>query len=326
MTEVTVGIVSWNTDDLLDQCLGALPAALGDLDAEVVVVDNGSTDRSVEIARRHPGVRVDEVGHNLGYASGMNRALGGSAAPVLIALNPDTEPPPGSLRRLVGHLNERPSVGLVAPRLIEEDGALQHSVHRFPSVRLAAALNLLPVRALRGRLGRRLWVEGTADHLFTGPVDWAIGAVHVMRAEAVGPRPYSERWFMYVEDVDLCWRLRQAGWDIELVGDVEVADVGNASGEQQWGADRTKRWLAATYDWYLTTHGNVATRAYAGMNLIGASTKGLAAAARGRLRRDAAAGQWGRELLDVIPLHARALVRPGSIHVDDAPSPQGRPL
>lgn len=313
MTDVRVGVVSWNTAELLDRCLSTLPAALDGLDAEVVVVDNGSKDNSVALASGHGGVRIDALDRNTGYARAMNRALAGTSADVLVALNSDTEPPAGSIRRLVEHLLAHPDTALVAPRLTYPDGSTQHSVYRFPSVRLAAAVNLLPERALRGRLGQRLWIEGTADHLSSGVVDWAIGAVHVMRASAVGPVPYSVRWFMYVEDLDLCWRLHRGGWQIELLSDVVVAHVGNASGAQQWGDERTAQWMAATYDWYASAHSPSAARAYASLNLVGALAKGAALRAVGR---DSPARQRGRELLRGAPLHVSAVRHPDRVYVD----------
>jgi GT2 family glycosyltransferase len=264
---VRVGIVSWNTAGLLDRCLAALPAALAGLDAEVVVVDNASADDSVARAQAH-GVRVIANDANRGYAVGMNQALAGDAD-VLIACNPDTEPPPGSFTALVETLLADPRRGLVAPRLLESDGTLQHSVHRYPSAGPALALALLPARALRGRLGRRLWIEGSADHTERTDIDWAIGAVHVIRASALaGQAPYDERWFMYVEDVDVCWRLRQAGWRIYLDGRVAVPHVGNVAGAAAWGSSRVRRWQWATYDWVALRQGAARQRLLATVNLL----------------------------------------------------------
>jgi GT2 family glycosyltransferase len=302
MTDVRVGIVSWNTAALLDRCLAALPAALGSLDAEIVVVDNASDDGSADRAAEHAGVVVHRNDENVGYARAMNQALAGTDAPVLVALNPDAGPGPGSVAALVERLRARPRAAIVAPRLVEPDGRLQHSVHRFPSLRLAAAANLVPTPLLRGALGRRLWFEGAADHRRSGPIDWAIGAVHVLRAEATGTRPYSERWFMYAEDLDLCWRVHRAGWDVELDADVEVVHVGNASGAQRWGGERAARYWVASYDWYAAATSPGRARAYAALNLAGSVLKGTWARARGRA--------WGRELLAVAPVHARAVVQP----------------
>jgi GT2 family glycosyltransferase len=240
----------------------------------------------------------------------MNDALAGTQAPVLIALNPDTEPPPGALRALVDRLHAHPRTGLVVPRLLNADGTLQPSVHRFPSTRLAAVANLVPARALRGGLGRRYWIEGAADHRSSEPIDWAYGAVHVLRAEATGPRPYNERWFMYVEDLDLCWRLQREGWVVELAGDVTVPHVGNAAGQQHWGAGREARVWAATYDWAARELGPVAARAYAALNTVGALSRGLAQQSIGRVRHDPAARTTGRHLRAVARVHARGMVSP----------------
>src|SRR5581483_5384640 len=142
MADVRVGIVSWNTGDLLDRCLAAVPAAVAGLDAEIA------------------GVEVIRNETNEGYARGMNRALAGTDAPVLVALNPDTEPPPKSLAALVTSLRDRPRAALVVPRLCNEDGSLQPSVQRFPSLSLAVVSGFVPKRWQRGALGRRWWLEG----------------------------------------------------------------------------------------------------------------------------------------------------------------------
>lgn len=278
--DVRVGIVSFNTASLLDRCLAALPAALEDLRYEVVVVDNDSEDDSAAVAERHAGVTVRRNATNAGYAMAMNDALEGTDAPVLLALNPDTEPPPGSLRALVERLHAHPRTGLVVPRLLNADGTLQPSVHRFPSVSLAAVANLVPARRRRGALGRRYWIEGVADHRGCEPIDWAYGAVHVLRAAAAGARPYNERWFMYVEDLDLCWRLHREGWVVELAGDIAVPHIGNAAGSQHWGSGREARVWTATYDWCARELGPISTRLYASLNAAGAFVRGHRAAAR----------------------------------------------
>lgn len=276
MTDVRVGIVSWNTAELLGRCLRALPEALGELDAEVVVVDNASIDGSVEVAGRNRWVTVVVGTSNEGYARAMNRALSGSSAEVLIALNPDTVPPPGSMAALVTTLRAHPEVALVAPRLVNEDGSLQRSVHRFPSLALAAIIGFVPDALRRGRLGRRWWLEEADPHPYSSvaEVDWAIGAVHCLRAAALaGAAPYSERWFMYAEDMDLCWQLRQRGWGVLLDGNVAVTHVGNAAGAMAWTNRREAVLLATNYDWYRGEHGSGAVRAWAAMNLAATLAK-----------------------------------------------------
>jgi GT2 family glycosyltransferase len=297
--------VSWNTRSLLERCLRSLGDAASGLGIEVVVVDNASDDGSADAARAFPGVRVIENRENVGYARAMNQAL--AEAPrevdVLVALNSDTELPPGSLGALVDRLVEDPGIGLVAPRLVKLDGSTQHSVYRFPSLRLALSVALLPERLQRGWLARRLWLEGRAPHDRSGDVDWPVGAVHVMRASAVGDRPYSERWFMYVEDLDLCWRLARLGWRRSFAADISVVHVGNASGEQAWGDRQVERWLDASYDWFRSERGAVRTIAWGAVNVAGVTLHRQGAPTRLRhmralklaLQGDVSAGRPGSE-------------------------------
>jgi N-acetylglucosaminyl-diphospho-decaprenol L-rhamnosyltransferase len=301
-----VGIVSWNTAELLDRCLASLPDALGDLDATVVVVDNASRDGSFAVAERSPIARAVRNSENDGYARAMNQALAGDAD-VLIALNPDTETPPGSLAKLAHRLLDEPDLGLVVPRLVNPNGSLQHSVYRFPSPRQAAAVLLVPRPLRRRGLGARWWAEGHAPHDRATDIDWAIGAVHVIRAAALAGRPpYAERTFMYVEDLDLCWRLARAGWRRRLEPGVEIAHVGNASGKQAWGDARTERWMAESYEWYRNEFGVAALRRWAAVNTTAVSLQLLAAlpgAALGSTPRRRRA----RELGGMLPLQLRAL-------------------
>lgn len=313
VSDVRVGIVSWNTASLLGTCLEALPAALAGLDAEVVVVDNASSDDSVEVASRPPGVTVVCNETNRGYAVAMNQALAGSDAPVLLALNPDTRPPPGSLARLVDELHAHPRAGLVAPRLVHEDGRVQHSVNRFPTVTVALVVSFLPGRWQRGAIGRR-WALPLApppDH--PGPVDWAIGAVHVIRSAALaGRQPYAERWFMYVEDLELCWWLHRSGWEVRLQPDVVVPHVGNAAGAQAWGGTRSARYWTATYDFLALERGAVRARALAAVNVVGAGWYLLRRLLRGLLPgRTPPRRATVTELAGVVAAHARAVCDPG---------------
>ncbi len=316
---VRVGIVSWNTADLLERCLDSLPAALEGTDASVVVVDNASSDTSVQVALE-AGVELVANEENLGYARAMNRALARADADVLVALNPDTVPPPGSLASLVHRLLAEPDVGLVAPRLVNPDGSLQHSAYTFPSPVQAAAVSLLPGRWQRGRVGRRLWLEGGAPHDTPTDVEWVIGAVHVIRAAAVNPvRPYSERWFMYVEDLDLCWRLARSGWRRRLEADISVPHVGGASAAQAWAGPPRSRWTALSYDWYAESHGTAAMRRWAAVNTAGTAVRSAALAAVGLARpgRKAEAAALARHL----PTHARAVRRRPDLSSPSAPEP-----
>lgn len=319
-----VGIVAWNTDELLDRCLACLPAALGRLDASVVVVDNASSDHTASVVRSHPFAELRPNRANLGYARAMNQALAGQEADVLIALNPDTEPPPGSLETLAHRVMDAPDVGLVAPRLVNPDGSFQHSAYTFPSIGQAVAVSLLPTRLHAGRIGRRYLLEGQDHHRVPADVDWFIGAVHVIRAEAVkGEQPYSERWFMYVEDLELCWRLYQRGWRRRLESDVEVIHVGGASADQAWEMQAAERWMPASYDWFAAAYGPARMHLWAAINATGVMARALGAGASGLMGR----GKVKRPLRRYLPLfrmHAQAVFRRPPADYLSPPPPQRR--
>ena len=311
MPSARIGIVSWNTADLLGRCLDSLVAATEGLDADIVVVDNASSDDSATVAEQRHGVRVIRNSENLGYAKAMNQALldGGDVSKydALIAFNPDAEAPAGSIAVLVERLLADPRAGLVVPRLVNTDGSLQHSAYRFPSVAVTAAVGFVPRRVLARGLGDRMGLEGHSPHDTAGYVDWAIGAVHVIRTSALdGQPPYNERWFMYVEDLDLCWQLHERGWLCRLEPSVEITHVGNAAGSQAWGAARSKRWWDATYDWYELRHGRGAARRWAAINLAAVAAKTARPGLRRVARREIA--PWEQDLINVVPLHAAAVL------------------
>lgn len=313
--------MSWNTAELLDRCLASLPAAADGTDCQVVVVDNASADDSADVVRSHRGATLIANPTNVGYARAMNQALdfstGGARPDALVALNPDTVSSPGALTTLVTRLLDEPDVGLVAPRLVANDGTPQHSVYRFPSPAVAAAAAFVPIRFQGGRLGRRFGLEAAAPIDQVSDIDWAIGAAHVIRPTALGTRNvYNERWFMYAEDLDLCWTLDQTGWRRQLHPDVEVVHLGNAAGRQAWGDERMEQWLPATYDWYRLRRGEAATRRWAAVNTAGT----LWRMAGAELARSKGTGiqEWQRELRPALRHHAAAIVGrgPGSPAVE----------
>ncbi|MEY2433102.1 MAG: hypothetical protein QOC92_2827, partial [Acidimicrobiaceae bacterium] len=156
--------------------------------------------------------------------------------------------------------------------------------------------------------GERFWLHGWSPHDTATDVDWAIGAVHVLRATAVnGAQVYNERWFMYVEDLDLCWQLARAGWRRRFEPDITVTHIGNAAGAQAWGASRRSRWQWATYDWYGLRHGQTARRAYAALNAVGVLVLVAGRVAARLLRRPGRRGVAGRILLRSLPLHVEAI-------------------
>lgn len=200
--------------------------------SEIAVVDNGSRDGSLAaLADADRAVHLLPQGLNLGYGSGANRGITrlGEIDPDLqlfVVCNPDVEVDPGSLTRLVEVLERRPETAVVGPALYWPSGERYPSARSFPSYLTALAHGLIGMfvpdnpwsRRYRGEQRGDLSGGGEADRSGEPPVDWVSGACFVVRRcafESVGG--FDEGYFMYVEDLDLCWRLRKAGWEIRYV-------------------------------------------------------------------------------------------------------------
>jgi GT2 family glycosyltransferase len=199
-------IVSWNTRDLLRDCLRSFqPAAHPEWD--VLVVDNASTDDSVAMVRSEfPAVRLIENAANVGYARANNQGLRTSRAPYALLLNSDTRATADAIQGLIAFLESHPDAGAVGPRLLRSDGTAQP----FAFGGDPTLFYLLRRGALRVIAGRSLhdWASER-----TQSVDWVSGACLMVRRtafEQVGL--LDEDFFMYFEDNDWCLRLRRAGW------------------------------------------------------------------------------------------------------------------
>jgi GT2 family glycosyltransferase len=225
---LSVIIVSFNARADLERCLESLRAAPPTVDYEIIVVDNGSTDGSVEAARRFSGVRVIEAGANLGFARANNVGIRASSGVNLLLLNSDTVVSPGSLDRLLDELGGDPSVAVVGPRLVDGDGRAELSFGGM----------IGPLNELRQkRLARSAAVEQlTRRRQYP---DWVSGAcLLVRRTDAAAVGGLDERFFMYTEDVDFCAAIRALGRRILFTPNVEVVHLRGRSAASAPAATR----------------------------------------------------------------------------------------
>jgi N-acetylglucosaminyl-diphospho-decaprenol L-rhamnosyltransferase len=222
--DVAVVVVTYNSADVVGGLLASLPAALGDLSADVVVVDNGSADSTLAVLRDTAGCTV-VPSTNLGYSAGINRGVKEAAsARTILVLNPDVRLAPGSVPALLAAL-DRPGTGIAVPRVHGVDGRLHHSLRREPSILRAVGLNFTGVPALAEYV--------TRDDEYARPavVDWALGAVLLMSKEcyeAVGG--WDESYFLYSEETDLCLRARDLGYLTRYEPAALATHIGGASG------------------------------------------------------------------------------------------------
>lgn len=209
-----VVIVSYNSGEQLEPCLTSLRAHAG-VPLRVIVVDNASSDRTVAMVReRFPEVEVLENVHNLGFGAACNQGIRKLADGPVLILNPDIVVEPGSLQRMLETLSSDPLVGIVGAALYYPQGDRQASCRTIQTPWLIA-LRRLPLgrwRRFQGALERHLHQDTSEPRVET---DWLLGACMLVRREAMeAVGLFDERYFLYFEDVDWCYRMWAAGWKV----------------------------------------------------------------------------------------------------------------
>ncbi len=209
-----VVVVNYESGSVLAGCVASLQ---GEGPAELVVVDNGSTDGSVrELRQRRPGTAVVDPGRNLGYGAAANRGVAATRSELILVCNPDLSVTPGAINAMVRALDSDPTIAVVGPLIRTPEGQRYPSARQFPSLIDAAGHTMLGQFAAQNPFTRAYQHADLALEVDTvSPVDWVSGACFLVRRSAfeqVGG--FDEQYFMYAEDVDLCWRLGKAGWQV----------------------------------------------------------------------------------------------------------------
>jgi N-acetylglucosaminyl-diphospho-decaprenol L-rhamnosyltransferase len=222
-------IVNFTAGDHLLACVTSLRAEGIE---RIVVVDNASRDGSLEAAcRADPDIEVIRTGANLGLGAGVNR--GAALVPGdLLVVNPDAVVEPGAVKALQAVLEHDPEVGIVGPRIENPDGTLYPSARTFPAMGDAMGHAFVGLVAPRNRYTRRYRMLDW-DHAVAARVDWVSGAAFLARRacfDAVGG--FDEAFFMYAEDVDLCWRAHRAGWAVAYEPAARVVHIQGVSTDQ----------------------------------------------------------------------------------------------
>jgi hypothetical protein len=226
MTEVSAVVVTYNAAPWIERSLSSLRGT----DAEVIVVDNGSTDGTLELVReKFPEARLLEQ-ENRGFGAGNNAGMRAASGRYFLLLNPDAWLTDGALDRLVAFADEHPEAAIVGPRLLNPDGSLQRSVRGFPSPwRIATEYFFLRKLAPRSHALNALFAE-QFDHESVREAEYLFGACLLVRREAVDSvGGFDEDFFLMSEEVDWCYRFRQAGWNVLFYPGAEVFHVVGAS-------------------------------------------------------------------------------------------------
>ncbi len=246
--ELSIVIVNYKTKGLLKQCLRGIADCRLTFDHEVIVVDNNSGDGSVEmVGRQFPTVTLINSPVNVGFAAGMNLGFRRAAGRFIMTLNTDVAVFSGAIEALKNHLERHPRTGLAVPKLINPDGSTQLSTFLFPTF-WVALWRRTPIGRLPGpRRSLRRFLMADWSHNDVRPVGWALGGALFLRRAALDQVGlFDERFFLFLEDVDLCRRFWEHGWSVEFVPAAEMvhyhqrpsAEVGGRGGIFSYPARR----------------------------------------------------------------------------------------
>jgi GT2 family glycosyltransferase len=221
---ISVITVSWNTRDLLRTCLQSLLKELDGIDAEVFLVDNDSADQSAEMVEKEfPQIRLIANDTNRGFAAANNQALALATGEFILLLNPDTVVHPGAIKTLLGFMQAHARAGIVAPQLLESNGAVQRSCRQFPTFfgmlyELLGLSKLFPDQEKFRQYKMLDW-----NHDDERQVDQPEGACLLLRRQVIEEvGVLDEGFFMLFEEVDWCYRIKEKGWQIWFTPSAQV--------------------------------------------------------------------------------------------------------
>lgn len=259
MFDVSIIIVNWNTRDMLADCLNSIALTTGKLRVETIIVDNNSTDGSqAMVQERFPEARLIQNHQNAGFAKANNQALASMQGRCALLLNSDTLATPGSIQALIALADSQPRAGLIGAQLVNPDGTFQASHTPFPNLWQEFFILTGLGRLLRGR-----WYPSRGPEESKGPqkVDYVEGACMLVRREAfqqVGG--LDEGYFMYAEEVDWCYAMKQAGWQVWYHPASRIVHFGGGSSKNR-RPQREADLYRSRVRFFRKHHGNAAASA-----------------------------------------------------------------
>lgn len=213
--DLTISIVSYNSLGFLKECLRSIFKNPPSKEHEIIVVDNASEDGTIEyLKKNYSGVTLISNSRNIGFAAANNKAIKNSDSKYIILMNSDCEVYGKSLDNLIEFMDGNPDAGIAGPKIINSDGTIQHSCRRFPSLFNAAAHNILG-DIFPGNPFSKKYKLSDISRVNPSKVDWVSGSCMIIRRKALKDTgALDEKYFMYVEDVDICRRMWQECWAV----------------------------------------------------------------------------------------------------------------
>lgn len=251
--DISISIVSLNTSKMLQDCLNSLLHSPTRVQYEIIVVDNGSQDGTLEMLKSEfPQVQVIGLGHNEGFTRPMNLGLQVGQGRYLLQLNPDTLIHPGLLDGLVQFMDQHPEAGIATPKVLNRDGTLQKQCRRSaarPWDVLTYFLGMDKLFPNSRWFGRYLMTYMGDDETFEAEA--VSGSCMIIRRAVVERIGYlDEAFFAYQEDADFCFRARKAGWKIFYVPTVSLVHFGGQGGSRVQPYQGILQWHRSYYLYY----------------------------------------------------------------------------
>lgn len=225
--DITFIIISYNTKELIQECLSILFQETKEINKQVIVIDNGSNDRTFPTLQKIEGVEPIRIEHNIGFGAANNAGYPYAKGRYIVLLNSDAFPHSDAIQNAFQVMESHSDIGLLGGRLVGKDGEWQPSARLFPSL-----LNqFLKETGLANRFADSIFF-GRADHTWASPevptaTDWVPGAFCMIRKEALDQSSiFDERFFMYFEEVDLCKRIKAKGWKVQYWPDSVITHLG----------------------------------------------------------------------------------------------------
>jgi len=230
--DLSISIVNYNNKECLETCLDSIYSHAPDVNFEVIVVDNGSSDESIELVKQtFPSVRIIENSENHGFVKANNQGIRASLGRYILSLNNDTIIKDGTLNGLVRFMQEHPDVGVCGPKVLNRDGSFQRQCRRsFPTISssLSYFLKLHKLFPRSEYFGRYLLTQLDCDE--AGEVDSVSGCCMMVRKKVIEQVGIlDESYIMYGDDLDWCYRIKHAGWKVCYVPHVEIVHLGGQS-------------------------------------------------------------------------------------------------
>ena len=214
--ELSIVVVTFNSSDYIEACLQAFNQASENLPTVKIVVDNGSQDQTIALVKHNfSDWRIIQNSSNIGYGAACNLGIKDSQAPFILISNPDVVVQESTVTELLGYIQGNPSCGIAACQLINSDGTTQRSYRRSPLPHhiLGRALERLPL--FKGHIHSSSYLMNDKPADASHQVDWLLGSCMLLRRSALDAIGlFDERFFLYCEDVDLCWRMNCRGWQV----------------------------------------------------------------------------------------------------------------